>query len=162
MSVEYLKNASKSPATGEDETRKIVTNMLADIESGREKRALHWARTLDGWAGEPLVSAPEIEATAQRVPEQIRKDIEFAHARVKGFAEAQLASMSELETELSPGLVAGQRQFPVNAAGCYVPGGRYAHIASATMSAATAKAAGVKNVIACSPPWRSTITACSS
>ena len=68
------------------------------------------------------------------------------------FAEAQLASMVEFETELSPGLVAGQRLIPVDTAGCYVPGGRYAHIASALMSVATAKVAGVENVIACSPP----------
>ncbi|MDX1527724.1 MAG: histidinol dehydrogenase, partial [Gammaproteobacteria bacterium] len=74
----------------------------------------------------------------------------------KGFAEAQLASMKEFKTELSPGLIAGQRLIPVNTTGCYVPGGRYAHIASAIMSVTTAKVAGVKNVIACSPPKRDT------
>ena len=155
MSVEYLKKASKSPATGEDETRRIVADMLADIEAGGEARIRHYAKTLDGWEGELVVSAGEIEAAADAVPERIREDIEFAHARVKGFAEAQLASMKEFETELSPGLFAGQRLIPVNTAGCYVPGGRYAHIASAIMSVTTAKVAGVKNVIACSPPRKS-------
>jgi sulfopropanediol 3-dehydrogenase len=82
------------------------------------------------------------------------RDIRFAYDRVSGFAEAQLASMREFDTELSPGLVAGQRLIPVDTAGCYVPGGRYAHIASAIMSVATAKVAGVENVIACSPPRR--------
>jgi len=110
-----------------------------------------YARVLDGWDGEVVVSRAEIEAAAAALPGRMRADIEFAHARVKRFAEAQLASLQEFETELSPGLVVGQKLVPVNTAGCYVPGGRYAHIASALMSITTAKAAGVPNVIACSP-----------
>lgn len=152
MTVQYLKKASKTPATGEDDTRATVAGMLRDIEAGREARALHYAESLDGWQGDVVVSKGDIAAAAESVPEQIRRDIRFAHERVKGFAEAQLASMVEFETELSAGLVAGQRLIPVDTAGCYVPGGRYAHIASALMSVATAKVAGVENVIACSPP----------
>jgi sulfopropanediol 3-dehydrogenase len=152
MSVQYLKKASKTSSTGEDDTRATVAGMLHDIEEGGESRALHYAETLDGWTGDVVVSKEDIAAAAKFVPEQIRRDIQFAHERVKGFAEAQLASMVEFETELSPGLVAGQRLIPVDTAGCYVPGGRYAHIASAIMSIATAKVAGVSNVIACSPP----------
>ena len=149
--MQYLKKASKSPATGEDETRATVAGMLRDIEAGGEARALHYAESLDGWKGDVVVSTDDIGAAAEAVPEQMRRDIRFAHERVKGFAEAQLASMVEFETELSPGLIAGQRLIPVDTAGCYVPGGRYAHIASALMSVATAKVAGVENVIACSP-----------
>ncbi len=152
MTVRYLKKASKSPATGEDETRATVAGMLRDIEAGGEARALHYAESLDGWKGSVVVSNEDIAAAAESVPEQIRRDIRFAHERVRGFAEAQLASMVEFETELSPGLIAGQRLIPVDTAGCYVPGGRYAHIASALMSVATAKVAGVENVITCSPP----------
>ncbi len=152
MAVTYLKKASKTPATGEDDTREIVAGMLRDIEEGGEARALHFAETLDGWKGDVVVSKSEIAAAAEAVPEQIKCDIRFAYDRVRGFAEAQLSSMVEFETELSPGLVAGQRLIPVDTAGCYVPGGRYAHIASAIMSVATAKVAGVENVIACSPP----------
>ncbi len=152
MTVQYLKKASKTPATGEDDTRATVAGMLRDIEAGGEARALHYAENLDGWTGDVAVSSDDIAAAAESVPEQIRRDIRFAHERVRGFAEAQLASMVEFETELSPGLIAGQRLIPVDTAGCYVPGGRYAHIASALMSVATAKVAGVENVIACSPP----------
>jgi sulfopropanediol 3-dehydrogenase len=126
--------------------------MLRDIEEGGEARALHFAESLDGWKGDVVVSKADIAAAAASVPEQIKRDIQFAYDRVRGFAEAQLSSMVEFETELSPGLIAGQRLIPVDAAGCYVPGGRYAHIASAIMSVATAKVAGVSNVIACSPP----------
>ncbi len=154
MAIEYLKKAPKTPASGEDDTRERVSEMLREIERGGEASARRYAETLDGWTGEIVVSREQIEAAAQQVPERIKADIRFSHERVKAFAEAQLASMQEFETELSPGLVAGQRLIPVNAAGCYVPGGRYAHIASAVMSVTTAKVAGVKNVIACSPASR--------
>ena len=154
MAVEYLKKASKTPATGEDDTRTRVAEMLRDIEEGGEARALEYAQELDGWSGDVVVPEDEIAAAVDAVPEQIRHDIQFAYDRVRGFAEAQLASAHEFETELSPGLVAGQKLIPVDTAGCYIPGGRYAHIASAIMSVTTAKVAGVENVIACSPPRR--------
>lgn len=151
MAINIVKKADKTPATGEDDTRQIVSNMLAEIEAGGEAVAADYARKLDGWEKDIIVPKEEISAAAASLSTQTRKDIEFAHARVKGFAEAQQASMSEFETELSPGLFAGQRLIPVSTAGCYVPGGRYAHIASAIMSVTTAKVAGVKHVIACSP-----------
>lgn len=151
MSLEYIKKATKTPATGEDDTRRIVQEMLAEIEAGGEDRARRYARELDGWNRDIVVSGAEIEEAARILPEQTRMDIEFSHARVRSFAEAQLVSMTDFETELSPGLIAGQRLVPVNTAGCYIPGGRYAHIASAIMSVTTAKVAGVRHVIACSP-----------
>jgi sulfopropanediol 3-dehydrogenase len=86
------------------------------------------------------------------VSPKLRDDIRFAHDNVRRFAEAQRASILDTETEVLPGLIAGHRNIPLETAGCYVPGGRYAHIASAIMSATTARAAGVDNVIACSPP----------
>jgi len=151
MSIEIVKKASKTPTTGEDDTALIVRNMLHEIETGGEAKAREYARKLDGWDKDIVLSRAEIDAAIALVPEQTRQDIQFSHARVKAFAEAQLASMTEFETELSPGLFAGQRLIPVNTAGCYVPGGRYAHIASAIMSITTARVAGVKQVIACSP-----------
>ena len=147
----YLKKAEKTPATGEQDTRRIVQEMLDDIESGGEAKAREYAANLDKWTGEIVVSKEEIKAAGESLSQRARDDIQFAYARVKKFAEAQLASMAEFETELSPGLIAGQRLIPVQTAGCYIPGGRYAHIASAIMSVTTAKVAGVKNVIACSP-----------
>jgi len=149
--VIYLKKAEKTPATGEEDTRRIVQEMLADIETGGEAKAREYAANLDKWTGEIVVSKDEIKTASDSLSQRARDDIQFAYARVKKFAEAQLASMAEFETELSPGLIAGQRLIPVQTAGCYIPGGRYAHIASAIMSVTTAKVAGVKNVIACSP-----------
>ena len=151
MAVKTLKKATKSPTTGEDDTREIVQTMLHEIEQGGEECAREYARKLDGWEKDIVVSRADITAAGALLSEQARRDIEFAHARVKTFAEAQLASMGEFETELSPGLFAGQRLVAVKTAGCYVPGGRYAHIASAIMSITTARVAGVSHVIACSP-----------
>ena len=82
----------------------------------------------------------------------MKDDIQFAYDRVRGFAEKQREALIDFEVELSPGLFAGQKQIPVATAGCYIPGGRYSHVASAVMSVATAKAAGVDHVVACSPP----------
>ena len=130
----------------------IVREMLDTIREGGEQAVLDYARKLDGWTGSILMTQEEIEAISRQLDDSLKEDIQFAHERVRRFAEHQLASLNEFELELAPGLVAGQRLIPINTAGCYVPGGRYAHVASAVMSITTAKVAGVKNVIACSPP----------
>ncbi len=152
MSREYLKKAEMSAATGEDDTRRIVSEMLAKIEAGGEEVARKYGQDLDKWNGDILVSREDIDSAATKVPQQLKDDLKFAYDRVRGFAEKQRASIGEFETELSPGLWAGQKLIPMDTAGCYVPGGRYAHVASAIMSIATAKVAGVKNVVACSAP----------
>ena len=151
MPIKRLKTAEKSPATGEDNTREVVQTMLREIEAGGEERVRQYARELDKWEGDITVARADIEAAGAALPARMKQDIEFAHARIKKFAEAQLESLREFSTELSPGLHAGQRLVPVGAAGCYVPGGRYAHIASALMSITTARVAGVERVTACSP-----------
>ncbi len=151
MSIDFVKKATKTPTTGEDDTADVVRQMLAAIEQGGEAQAREYAKELDGWERDIVLSRSEIENASGKVPDQIKRDIQFAHQRVKAFAEVQLSSMGEFEVELSPGLLAGQRLVPVSTAGCYVPGGRYAHIASAIMSVTTARVAGVEHVIACSP-----------
>mgnify|MGYP003319174569 CR=1 FL=1 len=149
--MKYLKKAAKSPASGEDDARRIVQDMLAEIETLGEQKVREYAEKLDQWTGTIIVSADEIKAAGESLSQRARDDIQFAYERVQKFAKAQLESMSEFETELSPGLIAGQRLIPVQTAGCYIPGGRYAHIASAVMSVTTAKVAGVQHIIACSP-----------
>ena len=152
MAVTYLKKAIKNASTGEDDTRDIVSNMLNEIEAGGEQRCIEYAKTLDGYEANIVVTEEEIEAAGNRLSQQVKDDIKFSYDRVYGFAVKQREALIDFETELSPGLWAGQRQIPMQAAGCYVPGGRYAHVASAIMSVGTAKAAGVDHVIACSPP----------
>ena len=152
MPVTFIKKATKTSATGEDETRKIVSNMLAEIEAGGEDTARAYGEKLDKFNGNIVVTEEEIAAAGNKVSQRLKDDIQFAYDRVRKFAEAQKASISEFETELSPGLWAGQKLIPMVTAGCYVPGGRYAHVASAIMSVGTAKVAGVENVVACSAP----------
>ncbi|MBK1670213.1 histidinol dehydrogenase [Rhodovibrio sodomensis] len=120
--------------------------------SGGEATARGYARELDGWEGEIAVSRTCIAEAAERVPQAIKDDVHFAYDRVRRFSEAQRDSLSSFEIEISPGVWAGQRNIPMAGAGCYVPGGRYCHLASALMSVATAKVAGVQHVTACSPP----------
>ena len=152
MTIEYLKKADKSATTGEDDTRKIVSQMLLDIEAGGEEKAIEYAAKLDKYTGNVVVTEEEIEAAPAKYTQQVKDDIQFAYDRVRGFAEKQRQALVDFEVELSPGLFAGQKQIPVETAGCYVPGGRYAHVASAIMSGATANAAGVEHVIAGLPP----------
>jgi sulfopropanediol 3-dehydrogenase len=99
-----------------------------------------------------VLSEAEIEAAVALVPEKIKADIRFSHNNVRRFAEAQKATLTDIEVEIVPGMIAGQKTIPVDAAGCYVPGGRYSHIASAIMTVTTAKVAGCKHIVACSPP----------
>jgi sulfopropanediol 3-dehydrogenase len=154
MAIEYLKKATKTPETETATARKVVDAMLADILKRGEQAVREYAKKLDRWSGEIVVAGEEIERRTRPIAPGIKKDIEFATAQVKRFAQAQRDSMREFSLELRPGLTAGQRLIPVNVAGCYVPTGRYAHIASAYMSIATAKAAGVPTVIACSTPYQ--------
>jgi sulfopropanediol 3-dehydrogenase len=154
MSLQYLKKAGKTPETEGGRAREVVTGMLAEIGKRGEAAVREYAKKLDGWTGEILVAPEEVDRRTRGIAEGIKRDIEFATERVTQFALAQRQSIREFETEVAPGLTAGQRLVPVNVAGCYVPTGRYAHIASAYMSIATAKAAGVPTVIACSTPYK--------
>lgn len=152
MTVEYLKKAIKTAATGEDDVRDTVQKVLDEIERGGDDTARAYAAKFDGWDGEIVVERAMLDEAASRVPQKLRDDIAFAHDNVRRFAEAQKASISDTQIEVVPGLTAGQRQLPMAAAGCYVPGGRYSHIASAIMTVTTAKVAGVQSITACSPP----------
>jgi sulfopropanediol 3-dehydrogenase len=152
MASEYLKRAPKTPASGEDDARRIVAEMLAEIRSGGEERARQFGVKLDGYSGSVLVERATIEAASRQVSRRLKDDLSFAHQKVAEFARRQRDSVREFETELSPGVWAGQRLVPIQTAGCYVPGGRYAHVASAIMGITTARVAGVANVIACSAP----------
>lgn len=154
MTVTYLKKATKTPASETGTARKVVDEMLAMIEQGGEKAVRDYALKLDKWDGDIVVTEDEIARRAAEIPQAIKDDIEFAARNVRNFAETQMQSVKNFSYEPLPGLWLGQKLIACETAGCYVPTGRYAHIASAYMSVATAKAAGVKTVIACSTPFR--------
>ncbi|WP_291733813.1 histidinol dehydrogenase [Leisingera sp. F5] len=152
MTREYLKKAALTPKSDASETHKIVQGILNDIEAGGDAKALEYAAKFDRYVGNVLLTDEEIEAACALVPEKLKADIRFSHDNVRRFAELQKGTMQDVETEISPGFVTGQKVIPVDAAGCYVPGGRYSHIASAIMTVTTAKVAGCKHITACSPP----------
>ena len=152
MTVEYLKKAPLHSRSDAGETRDIVGKILDEIEAGGDEKALEYAAKFDNYQGAILLSAEAIKTASALVPDKMKRDIEFAHANVKKFAEVQKSTVADFETEVVPGLIAGQKAIPVNAAGCYIPGGRYSHVDSAIMTVTTAKVAGCKNIIACSPP----------
>ena len=154
MSIQFLKKAAKTPETESSNAQQVVAEMLANIEKNGESAVLEYAKTLDKWTGDVVLSQVEIDRILAEVPSQVKKDIDFAVKQVYDFAIAQKESIRDFSTELYPGVIAGQKVLPVNVVGCYAPSGRYAHIASAYMTVATAKAAGVKNIIACSSPFR--------
>jgi sulfopropanediol 3-dehydrogenase len=154
VSIVYLKKAAKTPETETDTARKVVAEMLAAIEAGGEQAARDYAAKLDGWSDDIVLDTDAIERQTRAIPQVIKDDIAFAAGQVRRFADAQRASVQDFAMEIAPGLELGQKLVPVNTAGCYVPTGRYAHIASAYMSIATARAAGVKTIIACSAPYR--------
>jgi len=154
VSIQYLKRAAKSPETETATARAVAEQMLAEIARNGEQAVRDYAAKLDHWTGPIVMTAEEIERRIRDIPGAVKHDIEFATERVRRFAQAQRESIREFTIEMQPGLTAGQRLIPVNVAGCYVPTGRYAHIASAYMAIATAKAAGVPFVVASSTPYR--------
>jgi sulfopropanediol 3-dehydrogenase len=152
MTLTYLKSAPGEPEGTASDITDTVQIMLARLKAGGAQVALEYAERLDGWSGGITVTKDEIEMATAAVPQALKDDIRWAHDNISRFAAAQRATAQDMEIELRPGLIAGQRQIPVQAAGCYVPGGRYTHIASALMSIATAREAGVADITACSPP----------
>jgi len=152
MSRTYLKKAQLTPKSNASEVHETVKNILTDIEAGGDEKAKEYASKFDQYQGNIILTDEEIKAASELVPAKLKKDIEFAHDNVKRFAEKQKETLKNTEIEIHPGFVTGQKVIPVDAAGCYVPGGRYSHIASAIMTVTTAKVAGCKFITACSPP----------
>ncbi|MCZ0813455.1 MAG: histidinol dehydrogenase [Pseudomonadota bacterium] len=152
MAQEYLKKAALTSQSGASDVHETVQTILDDIEAGGDQAALDYAARFDQYEGNIVLTRDEIEAAKAKVPEKLRHDIAFAHDNVRRFAEAQKETLRDIEVEVVPGLIAGQKSIPVRGAGCYVPGGRYSHIASAIMTVTTAKVAGCSHIVACSPP----------
>lgn len=152
MAIVYLKKANLTSENGHGELTASVGAMLNELEQGRDAVAKRFARQLDRWEGDIFVSREAIEAAAEQVPSALKDDIRFARDNIRRFAEMQRTSVIDCEIETVPGFRVGQKQIPVSSVGCYVPGGRYSHIASAMMTIVTAKVAGASNIMVCSPP----------
>ena len=149
---EFLKKAARTSTDDAGDVRDTVQAILDEIEAGGDAKAMEYAARFDKYEGNVVLTPDEIAAASEQVPQKLKDDIRYAHDNVRRFAEAQKQTIQDFEYEIAPGLVAGQKAIPCQAAGCYAPGGRYAHIASAMMTVTTAKVAGCGHIAACSPP----------
>lgn len=133
--------------------RALVESMLENVAANGDKAVQEYSKKLDKWSPESFrLSSGQIQQIMAGLPEQVIEDIKFAQTQIRNFAQIQRESIKDVEVETLPGVILGHKNIPVNSVGCYVPGGRYPMVASAHMSVLTAKVAGVKRVIACTPP----------
>jgi sulfopropanediol 3-dehydrogenase len=154
--AEWLKTSvtAEERAHADRKVRDIVEAALADIAARGDAAVREMSIKFDGWDREDYrLSQAEIDECVGSLSAQDVKDIEFAQAQVRNFAQIQRGTLQDVEVETLPGVVLGHKHIPVNAAGCYVPGGKYPLLASAHMSVITAKVAGVPRVITCAPPF---------
>jgi sulfopropanediol 3-dehydrogenase len=155
MAVQHLKSAKPESERAEDDarTRSTVEGILTDIETRGDAAVRELAIRFDGYAPPSFRLTPsEIEAAMQKVAPRDMEDIRFAQDQIRRFAQAQRATMTDLEVETRPGVILGHRNIPVQSVGCYVPGGKFPMVASAHMSVLTATVAGVPRIVASAPP----------
>ena len=162
MAIRYLKRGKTSAqkAEADAQVQETVRGILADIRARKDEAVRDLSGKFDDWNPPDFkLSAGDIAEIIGSLPEQVISDIKFAQAQVRNFALAQRAALQDIEVETLPGVVLGHKNIPVNRVGCYVPGGRYPMVASAHMSVVTAKTAGVKHIIACTPPIKGELPA---
>jgi sulfopropanediol 3-dehydrogenase len=155
--VRYLKRGQDTNivAAVDAKIRATVEAILADVEARGDSAVRELSEKFDNWTPERFrLSEDEIQKAVSAVSKRDLEDIRFAQAQVRNFAQHQRDALIDIEVETIPGVVLGHRNIPVNAVGCYVPGGHYPMVASAHMSVVTARVAGVKRVIACAPPFQ--------
>ena len=154
--IRYLKRGKDAQVRADDDTkvRQTVEGILKDIESRGDDAVREYSRKFDSWDPASFtLSQGDIEAAVKKLSAREVEDIKFAQKQIRNFAQIQRDSMKDVEVETMPGVILGHKHIPVNAAGCYVPGGKYPLIASAHMSVLTAKVAGVKRVVSTAPPF---------
>ena len=155
MAIEYLKTAKSAEERAEDDakTRAVVEATLGDIEKRGDAAVRELSQKFDGYSPEAFrLTDSEIEAAMSKVSSRDLDDIKYAQKQIRRFAEAQRASMTDIEVETEPGIFLGHRNIPVQSVGCYVPGGKFPMVASAHMSVLTASVAGVPRIVASAPP----------
>jgi sulfopropanediol 3-dehydrogenase len=155
MTIEFLKRSKPEAERAEDDAkvRAVVESTLADIAARGDAAVRDLSQKFDNYTPQKFrLTESEIEAAMNKVSSRDMEDIKFAQAQIRNFAEAQRASMTDVEVETLPGVILGHRNIPVQSVGCYVPGGKFPMVASAHMSVLTASVAGVPRIIASAPP----------
>ena len=151
----YLKRGQEPEAirAAGEQVSETVRGILADLEARGDAAVRDYSEKFDRWSPPSFrLSQAEIEALVASVPQRTIDDITFAQAQIRHFAKAQKDALKDIEVETLPGVTLGHKSIPVASVGCYVPGGRYPMVASAHMSIVTAKVAGVRRIVACTPP----------
>ena len=155
MTIEFIKTGMNSELADETDTkvRETVEQILKDVRSRGDVAVRELSENFDKWSPENFrLTSGDIDSLVASLPKETVDDIKFAQKQVRNFAQIQKDALRDVEVETLPGVRLGHKNIPVNSVGCYVPGGRYPMVASAHMSIVTAKVAGVKRVIACTPP----------
>ncbi len=155
MAITHLKRGKPEAARAEDDAavRSTVEGVLSDIAARGDGAVRELSARFDGYDPPSFrLSASEVEAAMQKVSARDMADIRFAQEQIRRFAEAQKASLRDIEVETLPGVILGHRNIPVQSVGCYVPGGKFPMVASAHMSVLTAQVAGVPRIVASAPP----------
>jgi sulfopropanediol 3-dehydrogenase len=151
--MKAIKKGAHRSFEEDKETSHVVSGMLKDLEKNGMDAVRRYSQEFDDWNPRSFeLSHKEIEAAIVKLPEQVIKDTDFCQQNVRNFAKAQLEALLPLEIEIRPGVTLGHKHIPVHSVGSYVPGGRYPMFGSAQMSIIPAKVAGVKRVIASTPP----------
>lgn len=155
--IRYLKNSKDAQvrADNDAQVRETVESIIADVQARGDEAVREYSRKFDNWdPADFRLMESQIEAARKSLTPREIEDIAYAQKQIRAFAQAQRDSMKEIEVETQPGVLLGHRHIPVNAVGCYIPGGKYPMIASAHMSVLTAKVAGVKRIVATAPPFQ--------
>ncbi len=146
--------------SNDHKVKEIVETLIQEVKTGGDAAIRSISKKLDHWSPENFkLSAEDIKVIIDSLPTQVIEDIRFAQSQIRNFALHQKNALKDIEVETLPGVFLGHKNIPVNSVGCYIPGGRYPMVASAHMSVLTAKVAGVKRVIACTPPIKGEIPA---
>jgi sulfopropanediol 3-dehydrogenase len=154
--IRQIKSGQPAAVKAENslQVRQTVEKVLGDIGAHGEQAVREYSAKFDNWSPPSFrLTTAEIEECVRSLPRQVVADVQFAQQQIRNFALAQRAALRDVEVQTLPGVVLGHKNIPVNSVGCYVPGGRYPMVASAHMSVVTAKAAGVKRIIAAAPPF---------
>jgi sulfopropanediol 3-dehydrogenase len=160
--VTYLKIgiSEEDSFAADQKVRSTVEGILTDIRTRGDEAVRELSKKFDNWSPDDFrLSDQQVKEIIASLPQQVIDDIHFAQAQVRNFAQHQRNALKDIEVETLPGVILGHKNIPVNSVGCYIPGGRYPMVASAHMSVLTAKVAGVKRVVACTPPINGEIPA---
>ena len=161
MTIQYLKRGKTLAERTEDDekVRETVKAALKDIELNGDAAVRKLSEKFDKYSPPSfLLSESEIESLISKVSDRDMADIKFAQEQVRRFAQAQRASMTDIEIETMPGVILGHKNIPVQSVGCYIPAGKFPMVASAHMSVLTASVAGVPRIVATTPPLKVRLT----